>query len=204
MRFHPISPTRKLLRSLWPASLLTGLWSPRGKVRRGDHVVLTGATGGAGTLALAMAVALGAEVTVVTRHEAKAAEAISLGAAHVVVGVSDFDERLHAPADLVLDSVGSDSFPTAVRSVRPGGKIVSFGATTGPDVTLSLRDLFFRQISLEGTSMGSAGEFAAMLGFVAEHSITPTVHACRPLEEAPDAFRDMEAGRGVGKTVFVL
>ncbi|MEV4129970.1 zinc-binding dehydrogenase [Nocardia sp. NPDC049707] len=175
----------------------------KGNLRPGDHVVITGATGGAGTMALSMAVAVGAEVTVVTRHHSKAAQARTLGAAHVVVGAADFDEHLHAPADLVLDSVGAFSFPAAIRAVRPGGRIVSFGATTAPDITLSLRDLFFRQISLEGTSMGSAPEFARMLAFVTDYEIRPVVHAYRPLSEAPDAFREMASGNNFGKTVFI-
>ncbi|MBB3664508.1 zinc-binding alcohol dehydrogenase/oxidoreductase [Prauserella sediminis] len=175
----------------------------KGRVMAGDHVVITGATGGAGTLALAMAAALGAETTVVTRHEAKVAPARTLGADHVVIGADDLDEKLHAPADLVLDSVGSDSFPSAVRAVRPGGGIISFGATSGPDIELSLRTLFFRQIRLEGTSMGSAAEFESMLRFAAEHTIKPAVHERRRLDEAPEVFRGMAAGHGVGKTVFL-
>ncbi|MFI2561096.1 zinc-binding alcohol dehydrogenase family protein [Nocardia farcinica] len=175
----------------------------KGRICPGEHVVVTGATGGAGTMALIMAVAAGAEVTVITRHHSKAEQATALGAAHVVAGATDFDAHLHAPADLLLDSVGAASFPAALRAVRPGGRIISFGATTAPDITLSLRDLFFRQISLEGTSMGSAPEFDRMLSFVTDHALMPVVHAHRPLDEAPEAFREMAAGIGFGKTVFI-
>ncbi|MCW4354693.1 zinc-binding dehydrogenase [Hoyosella sp. YIM 151337] len=176
----------------------------QGHVKSGDHVVITGATGGAGVIALAMAAAVGAEVTVITRHTSKAAQAKAIGAAHVVAGTNDFHTELHAPADVVLDSVGADTFAAAVSSVRPGGRVVSFGATSTPDVDLSLRDLFFRQISIQGTSMGSAPEFEKMIEFVTRHRIAPIVHAVCPLEKAPDAFRDMAVGSGFGKTVFTI
>lgn len=175
----------------------------KGRLRPGHHVVITGATGGAGTVALAMAVAAGAEVTVITRYRGNVAQATELGATHVVAGAVDFDAHLHAPADLVLDSVGAETFPAALRAVRPGGRIITFGATTAPDITLSLRDLFFRQISIEGTSMGSAPEFDRMLAFVTDHALAPVVRTHRPLGEAPDAFREMAAGHGFGKTVFI-
>uniref|UniRef100_UPI003F58E2A2 quinone oxidoreductase family protein n=1 Tax=Mycolicibacterium obuense TaxID=1807 RepID=UPI003F58E2A2 len=176
----------------------------KGRLRAGHHVVITGATGGAGTLAVSMAAATDAEVTVVTRHSSKIAQATALGATHVVVGIDGFNEKLHKPADLVIDSVGSASFPAAVKALRPGGRIISFGATTTPDITLSLRELFFRQTTLEGTSMGSAPEFDQMLQFVTDHAIRPTVHAVRPLSEAADALREMASGVAFGKTVFTI
>ncbi|CDQ42569.1 quinone oxidoreductase family protein [Mycolicibacterium neoaurum] len=204
---HPVPPH---LSEIEAAALgLAGLTAYRalftkGRLEAGQHVVITGATGGAGTLAVSMAAAAGAHVTVVTRHSSKVAQAIALGASHVVVGIDGFDEKLHTPADLVIDSVGASAFPAALKALRPGGRVISFGATTAPDISLSLRELFFRQVTLEGTSMGSAPEFDQMLRFVTENQIRPTVHTVRPLSEAADALREMASGVAFGKTVFTL
>lgn len=204
---HPIpahlSPTEAAALPLAALTAYRALFT-QGGVRSGDHVVITGATGGAGVIAVAMATAAGAEVTAVTREASKAEAMRAVGAAHVIVAGSDFDERLHKPADVVLDSVGASMYPAILNALRPGGRIVSFGATSAPDIQLSLRDLFFRQISIRGTSMGSAEEFAQMTGFVTRHRIVPKIGSVRPIEEAPEAFRHMSTGSGVGKTVFTL
>ncbi|MGC0366138.1 zinc-binding alcohol dehydrogenase/oxidoreductase [Rhodococcus sp. 27YEA15] len=176
----------------------------KGNLSAGDHLVITGASGGAAVMALSMAVAAGAEVTVVTRSAQNAQKALAAGAAHAVVADNEFDRKLTRPADLVLDGVGAVTVPAGLRALRPGGALISFGATTTPDLELSLREVFFRQISLLGSSMGSAPEFLAMLEFVSEHSITPVVHSVRPLEEAADAFRAMASGEGFGKTVLTM
>ncbi|MFI7166334.1 zinc-binding alcohol dehydrogenase family protein [Rhodococcus erythropolis] len=204
---HPIpahlSPTEAAALPLAALTAHRALFT-QGDVRSGEHVVITGATGGAGVIAVAMATAAGAEVTAVTRDASKAEALRAVGAAHVIVSGSDFDQRLHTPADVVLDSVGASMYPAILHALRPGGRIVSFGATSSPDIELSLRDLFFRQISLRGTSMGSSEEFAQMISFVSKHRIVPTIDTVCPLEEAPEAFRRMSIGSGVGKTVFTL
>jgi len=204
---HPIpahlSPTEAAALPLAALTAYRALFT-QGGVRSGDHVVITGATGGAGVIAVAMATAAGAEVTAVTRDASKAEAMRAVGAAHVIVARSDIDKHLHKPADVVLDSVGASMYPAVLHALRPGGRIVSFGATSAPDIELSLRDLFFRQISIRGTSMGSSEEFAQMISFVSKYRIVPTIDTVRPLEEAPEAFRRMSIGSGVGKTVFTL
>lgn len=180
-----------------------GLFS-RARLRAGEHVVVTGISGGVAPLALAMAVAAGAEVTVTSRSRAAADRALELGASHAVVGNADFDSALTRPADVVFDSVGTAAFAAAVRGLRPGGRLVTFGATTGADVPMSLREVFFRQIEIIGTSMGSEGEFADMLDFVARHSIRPVVGTVRPLTDAPAVLAEMAHAGGFGKVVFSM
>lgn len=174
----------------------------RGGLVSGEHVVITGISGGVGPLALAFAVAAGAEVTVVTRRHDSADRARELGATHAIVGTDDFDATLTRPADLVIDSVGGVTFGSAIRALRSGGRVVTFGATTGADVPISLRDLFFRQIDIRGTSMGSAQDFRAMLEFVELHKIRPAIDAVHPLTAAPQVFAAMDKAAGFGKTVF--
>lgn len=178
-----------------------GLFS-RARLRDGEHVVITGISGGVAPIALAMAVAAGAEVTVTSRSRASADRALALGATHAVVGNDSFDSALSRPADVVFDGVGAAAFPAAVRALRPGGRLVTFGATTGAEVPVSLREVFFRQIEIIGTSMGSEEEFAEMLDFVVRHSIRPVVDSVRPLTDAPAALAEMAHAAGFGKIVF--
>lgn len=202
---HPVPPHLSVpeAAALGLAALTAyrGLFS-RARLRDGEHVVITGISGGVAPVALAMAVAAGAEVTVTSRSRAAADRALELGAAHAVVGNGDFDSALARPADVVFDSVGAAAFPAAVRALRPGGRLVTFGATTGAGVSMSLREIFFRQIEIIGTSMGSDEEFADMLDFVARHSIRPVVDSVRPLTDAPAALAEMAHAVGFGKIVF--
>ncbi|WP_207400833.1 zinc-binding dehydrogenase [Actinomadura roseirufa] len=176
----------------------------RGGLRAGEHVLLPGIGGGVATLALAMAKAAGATVTVTSRVPDKLRLARGLGADHALGSGDDWSAAPGGPADLVVDGVGSATFAAGVAALRPGGRLVSLGATTGADVPLSLRDLFFRQISVLGTSMGSAREFARMLEFVTEHGIRPVVHGARPLDEGPAALADLAAGVQFGKLVLSI
>ncbi|MDH6282694.1 zinc-binding dehydrogenase [Prescottella agglutinans] len=178
-----------------------GLFS-RARLCAGEHVVITGISGGVAPIALAMAVAAGAEVTVTSRSRDAADRALQLGAAHAVVGSERFDSALTRPADVVFDSVGAAAFAAAVRALRPGGRLIAFGATTGADVPMSLREIFFRQIEIIGTSMGSEEEFADMLDFVVRHSIRPVVDSVRPLTDVPSALAEMADAGGFGKIVF--
>lgn len=186
---------------------LAGLTAYRGlftqaAVAAGQHVVIPGIGGGVALLALQMAVAAGAEVTVTSRSADKADRALTMGAA-AAVGTPDYDAQLRRPADVVLDSIGSATFAAGMRALRPGGSMVSFGATTGADVSLSLRDLFFRQVRLIGTSMGSAEEFAAMLEFVGRHRIRPIVEAAMPLADGRKALACLQSGDVFGKLVLI-
>ncbi|ABG99671.1 probable alcohol dehydrogenase (plasmid) [Rhodococcus jostii RHA1] len=202
---HPVPPhlTRHEAAALGlSASTAYRALFTRGGLQPSEHVMITGISGGVGPLALAFAVAAGAEVTVITRRHDSADRARQLGAAHAIVGADDFEEALTRRADLVVDSVGGSVFGSALRALRPGGRVVTFGATTGADVPISLRDLFFRQIDIRGTSMGNAHDFRAMLEFVEHHKIRPVIDTVYPLAAAPEVFAAMDTAPGFGKTVF--
>ncbi|MFF2021303.1 zinc-binding dehydrogenase [Streptomyces sp. NPDC058171] len=176
----------------------------RGALAPGDHVLLPGIGGGVATIALAMAKAAGATVSVTSRSEDKLRRARESGADHTLRSDADWAAELVRPADLVVDSIGSATFAPALAALRPGGRFVTLGATTGADVTLSLRELFFRQISVLGTSMGSAEEFHAMLAFVAEHRLRPLVHRVFPLAEGAQALAELAGGSQFGKLVLTI
>ncbi|PWC05582.1 quinone oxidoreductase family protein [Agromyces badenianii] len=173
-----------------------------GELQAGEHVLVPGIGSGVGLLALDLARSVGAEVTVTSRSSEKLDFARSRGAARAVLSDQLHDAGLDGSIDLVVDTVGAASVPGALRTLRPGGRLVTLGATTGPDIKLSLRDLFFRQISLRGTSVGSAEEFRAMLGLVTAHLLRPVIDAVHPLTDAPDIMRAAIDGASLGKTVF--
>ncbi|GHE89856.1 putative zinc-type alcohol dehydrogenase-like protein YogA [Amycolatopsis deserti] len=176
----------------------------RGGLRAGDHVLLPGIGSGVATFALAMAKAAGATVSVTSRSPEKCRRARELGADRAVGSGEDWRTALAEPVDLVVDSVGSATFGQCLSVLRPGGRLVSLGATTGAEVSLSLREMFFRQISVLGTSMGSAREFSQMLALVAEHEIRPVVHRTYSLDDGPRALADLAAGDQFGKLVLTV
>ncbi|MEU6413956.1 zinc-binding dehydrogenase [Microbispora sp. NPDC046933] len=174
----------------------------RGGLRAGQHVLVPAVSSGVGTMCVLMALAAGARVTAVTRSAAKAEAARALGAHEVILGVDGGYPAPRTPVDLVVDSVGAAYFASHLAALRSGGRLVTLGATTGPDVSVSLRELFFRQISVVGTSVGSSEEFAEAMAFVRRHDLRPVVHDVRPFDEAVQALHDLRESGHFGKSVI--
>ncbi|MFF4775201.1 zinc-binding dehydrogenase [Microtetraspora fusca] len=174
----------------------------RGALRSGQHVLIPAVSSGVGTMCVRMALAAGARVTAVTRSAAKAEAARALGVHEVIVGDDGGYPAPDTPVDLVIDSVGAAYFSSHLAALRSGGRLVTLGATTGPDVSVSLRELFFRQISVIGTSVGSSEEFAQAMAFVRRHDLRPVVHDVRPLGEAVEALHDLRESGHFGKSVI--
>jgi len=175
----------------------------RGRLAAGEHVLLPGIGSGVATFALSMAKAVGATVSVTSRSAGKLDQARELGADNTVRSDADWAAELE-PVDLVVDSIGSATFDACLSVLRPGGRMVTLGATTGAEVELSLRALFFRQISLVGTSMGSSREFAQMLALVGEHRLRPVVHRTYSLADGPAALGALASGDQFGKLVVTV
>ena len=176
----------------------------RGAVRSGERVLVTGIGGGVATWALTFARALGAAVTVTSASEAKLAQAATLGAADGVnYGNDDWGRRAAAGGlfDLIIDGAGGEGFDTLMELAAPGGRIVSYGATRGNPSSLTVRKLFWRQISLLGSTMGSPSDWHSMVAFVRERGLRPVISSVFPLREAADAFALMERGGQFGKIV---
>ncbi|MER6768005.1 MULTISPECIES: zinc-binding dehydrogenase [Amycolatopsis] len=176
----------------------------RGGLTAGEHVLLPGIGSGVATFALAMAKAVGATVSVTSRSPEKLAGATELGADRAIGSSGDWAAELGEPVDLVVDSIGSATFDACLSVLRSGGRMVTLGATTGPDVELSLRNLFFRQISLLGTSMGSAREFSRMVELVTEHRLRPVVHHVYDLADGPRGLAELASGDQFGKLVVAI
>ncbi|HLS48565.1 MAG TPA: zinc-binding dehydrogenase, partial [Actinomycetaceae bacterium] len=178
----------------------------RGAVAAGENVLIPGVGGGVAGFAVQFAAALGANVYVTSRNPEHIALATELGA---MGGVDTTDEdwtkqlRAMVPQfDLVVDSIGGELFPSLLRVLRPGGRLVSFGASAGPVPELVLPYLFLKQIDVLGTSMGNAQEFATMLDLVTTAALRPHVGSRFPLADVSEAMRSMESGAPAGKIIL--
>jgi len=180
----------------------------RAGLKSGDQVLVVGAGGGVATFALQWAVHAGATVYVTSSAPAKIAQAVALGAAGGVLYTDNgWAEELRERAggfDVIVDSALGDSVAHYPDLANPGGRIVFFGGTAGNIPPLNARKLFWKQLSLLGTTMGSPADFAAMLAFVNRHRAIPMIHATYPLDEAEAALRQMDQSMQFGKIVLTL
>lgn len=181
----------------------------RAQVQPGDHVLLTGIGGGVSVAALQIAKAQGARVAVTSGSDAKLERAKHLGS----IGGANYKnsdwtktivELTAGGPDVVIDSVGGDTFAKAIDIIKPGGRIVTYGATTGPVPQLEVRRVFWKQLSILGSTMGTPREFAAMLELYASNAIRPVVDRTFALADAPSAHRRMEEAGQFGKIVLKM
>ncbi len=193
-----------------PLTLLTA-WHmvvSRACLRPGETVLIHAAGSGVGVMAIQVAKLLRARVIATTGSPEKAARARDLGADEVILhSEADFLEevrRLTAKrgVDVVIEHVGHDSWDRSVRALAKGGRLVTCGATSGPMVGLDLRLLFFKSLSLLGSTMGGRGELDEAMRFVASGMIRPLVDSVFPLEELPKAHARLEERRAFGKIVL--
>ncbi|MEM9692371.1 MAG: zinc-binding dehydrogenase, partial [Myxococcota bacterium] len=177
----------------------------RAGLKSGEKVLVTGIGGGVATLSLQLALAHGCEVWVTSSK----AEKIEQAKRHGAKGGFLYTEpkwgkqavNAMGGADVIIDGAGGPGFSELVTAAAPGGRIAVYGSTAGNWPELGVPKLFFKQLSVVATTMGSAREFAAMLAFVAEHRVTPFVDKAFSLADAPAAFAHLAAGGQFGKVV---
>ena len=179
----------------------------RAVLRPGETVLVLGIGGGVATFALHIARAAGARVVVTSSSDDKLARAADLGAnAGINYTNDDWVDQVKAETgggvDVVIDSVGS-TWAESVNCLRPGGRLVVFGGTGGGKVEMMVRPVTMGQVSLLGTTMGSARDFAGLLRAVDTQSWSPVIDSVRPLAEAAAAHAREEAGEHFGKLVLV-
>lgn len=167
-------------------------------VKPGDRVLVQGAGGGVSTAAVALGRAAGLTVWVTGRDEVKRARALELGA-HAVF---ESGARLPGKVDAVLETVGKATWSHSMRALRPGGTLVVSGATTGADPSADLNRLFFLQLRVVGSTMGTRDELAGLLAMLAATGVRPQVDEVYPLADARQAFARLETGDVVGKLVL--
>jgi zinc-binding alcohol dehydrogenase/oxidoreductase len=169
----------------------------RARLSAGETALIVGIGGGVSTAALALALRLGATVYATSRDEAKRRRAVSLGA------VDAFDSEADWPvtADVVVESVGPATWDRSVRALRPGGRLVVCGATSGPKVELNLPRLFFKQIEVIGSTMGSYPEFDQVTGLMGQ-GLPVQVDEVFAREDYPKALERLAHGEQLGKVVL--
>jgi NADPH:quinone reductase-like Zn-dependent oxidoreductase len=180
----------------------------KARVAAGDTVLVQAAGSGVGSAAIQIAKLRGAKVITTTSTDEKAERAKALGADHVInYTKSDFVaecKRLtnKAGVDAVIEHVGGDVFVKSILATRWGGRVVTCGATAGFTPTLDLRQIFFRQVEVLGSTMGPKGDLFGVLRLVAEGRLRPVVDRVMPLWSAADAHRALEAREVFGKVVL--
>ena len=173
----------------------------------GETVLVTGIGGGVATFAMKWAVGLDARTFVTSGSADKLEQACRLGA---VGGIDYHTENwskqlaaLTGGVDVIIDGTGGDNFPSCLSLLKPGGRLVVYGATSGsPSGGLDMVRLFFRQTRIIGSTMGSPDEFAAMLDFITEHHIEPVIDQVFPFDQVVAAHQRMLAAQHLGKIVL--
>jgi len=178
----------------------------KGRAKKGNKVLVTGVGGGTGTFALQLAIAAGCQVFVTSGSGEKIERARQLGAAAGVnYKAQDWAEQLKQLSggfDVIIDSALGEGFAKLPDICNPGGRIVVFGGTAGNIPALNGRKIFWRQLQILGTMMGSPDDFKGMLDLVNEHKIVPVIDEVFPLADADKAVKKLENSSQFGKIVL--
>jgi NADPH:quinone reductase-like Zn-dependent oxidoreductase len=169
----------------------------RSGVQPGGSVLVQGAGGGVATAAIVLARAAGIRVYATSRSEEKRARATALGATALATG-----ERLPERVDAVIETVGEATWSHSLKSLRPGGRIVIAGATSGATPPADLARVFFTQLQVVGSTMGTRTELMSLLSLCASSGIRPVIDRVLPLAEAHEGFSALARGDVYGKVVF--
>ncbi|HEX6683914.1 MAG TPA: zinc-binding dehydrogenase [Candidatus Limnocylindrales bacterium] len=182
-----------------PTAWLTAyrMLTTRGRLPKEGSVLVQGAGGGVATAAIMLAKALGARVYATSRDEAKRAHAAELGAAAIAPG-----ERLPERVDVVIETVGKATIDHSIKSTKPGGRIVVSGSTSGHLAEVDLRRIFFLQLEIVGSTMGTRDELAAMMSLMVGQGIRPVIDSVYPFDRAREAFERLAQGDAFGKVVL--
>jgi NADPH:quinone reductase-like Zn-dependent oxidoreductase len=172
----------------------------RARVLPGMTILVQGASGGVGTALTVLGHAAGARVWVTARAEEKRAQALALGADQAFESGARLPERV----DAVMETVGAATWSHSVRALKPGGAIVISGATSGDAPPAELTHIFFRQLSVLGSTMGTRDELERLMRFCVEREIRPAIDSTLPLADARAGFESMLRGELAGKIVFTV
>jgi NADPH:quinone reductase-like Zn-dependent oxidoreductase len=194
----------------FPLATLTAwrMLTARARIQSGETMLIWGIGGGVALAALQIARMLGARTIVTSGMDTKLDVARRLGADAVVnhqTGDVVAEVRKLTDgrgADVVVDSVGEQSWPASLRSLRRGGRLVICGATSGPAVSIDLRRLFWHQWSVLGSTLGNRREYAEIVRLAGEGKLWPVLDRIVPLREAVRAFERLSRNEQVGKLVI--
>ncbi len=180
----------------------------KAKLRRGEKVLITGIGGGVALWALQFALAFDARVFVTSGSNDKLQKAKALGASGVYnYREPDWIEKLSKEAggfDVIIDSAGGKQFSQLIEMAYPGGRIVIYGRTAGMIPEISPKALFWKQLSIFGSTMGTPDEFLSMLDFVDKNQLKPIIDSNFSLEDINHAFKRMDQGDQFGKITLTI
>jgi len=180
----------------------------KARLRAKEKVLITGIGGGAALWALTLAVAYDARVYVTSGSDDKIKKAKELGA----VGGFNYRDaawaeeasRVAGGFDIIIDSAGGDGFSRLVELALPGGRIVNFGRTSGTITEIATRLLFWKQLSIFGSTMGTRDELLSLIDFIESRKLKPVVDSVYPLADIGTAFERMKSSEHFGKIVIQL
>jgi NADPH:quinone reductase-like Zn-dependent oxidoreductase len=192
---------------------LAGLTAWRGltskaNLQPGETLLITGVGGGVGAAALAIGIALGANVYVTSSRAETLEKAKAIGARGGFNYTED-DWRKHlirtsGGVDVVFDGAPAASFPNYVRALKTGARVVVYGSTGDADFQVSAPELFLRNLNVMGTNVGNPQEFGAYLAFISKHGIHPVIDKVFPFDQAKDALNFLKKEHGFGKVVISI
>jgi len=182
----------------------------KAKVQPGEIVLVNGIGGGVAVFAMQLAQAVGAQIVVTSGSDAKIHRACRMG---VLGGVnyhdSEWNQQLHRlldgrPLAVILDGTGGNMLEKALEMIAPAGRIVSYGATLGATKQIEVRRIFWKQLTIMGSTMATPHEFDAFLQLYSEQQLRPLIDQVFPLEEASLAHQRMEKSEQFGKIVLTI
>ncbi len=182
----------------------------RGRLRPGETVLITGGSGGVSTAAIQIAKLAGAYVFAVTAGAEKARRLEELGADEVIDRErAEFSKEVwkateRRGVDLAFDAVGEAVWPDILRALARNGRLVTYGATTGPRGQVEIRLAFWKQLQIIGSTMSSRSEFEEVMGLVFQGELQPVIDVVWSLERARQAHERLEAGAQLGKIVLTI
>jgi NADPH:quinone reductase-like Zn-dependent oxidoreductase len=179
----------------------------RAQVRPGQTVLITGIGGGVALAALGLSRHLGCRTIVTSRHPEKLERARALGADHAVLDDgSDWSKAVRSATarrgvDIVIDSIGRSALPSSIRSLARGGRFVTCGCTSGFEGSLDLARVFWNQLSVLGSTMGTMGEFREVVTLFRNGAVKPVIDSVLRPTEGAMAYARLESGQQFGKVV---
>ena len=178
----------------------------QGELKKGQNVLITGSGGGVAQFAILFAIAVGAKVWVTSSKKDSLDKAVKSGAqGGVNYKDEDWSKQLIEAAsgfDLIVDGAGGKGWNEFFKLINFGGRIVQYGATAGNPEGINIQALFWKQITIQGSTMGSDDDFEKMVELVEKYKIKPTVDSIRPFKDIISGFDEMASGSQTGKIVF--
>ena len=170
----------------------------RARAAPGSTVLVQGAGGGVSTALIVLGTAAGVRVWITSRSAQKRARALELGADRAF----ESGERLPERVDAVMETVGAATWSHSIKSLKPGGTVVVSGATSGDAPPAELTRIFFLQLSVVGSTMGTREELERLIRLCAETGVRPVIESVLPLLEARQGLEQLAGGETFGKIVF--